>query len=143
MQAAWRQALFGGFAPPAARQTTAVFFMVYGFARASVSTFRKMSTKPGTLSTMSGRLSTCSVKRLSTTSGNKQKTVNRNQEKTCRSYAVTQLHNALRYYAITQLHLRSTIFLFQSVYILYYYIYYNIYNNIEISLSQMSQRIIT
>jgi hypothetical protein len=31
---------------------------------------------------MSGRLSTCSVKRLSTTSGNKQKTVNRNQEKT-------------------------------------------------------------
>ena len=32
-----------------------------------------MSTKPGTLSTISGRLSTCSVKRLSTTSGNKGK----------------------------------------------------------------------
>lgn len=34
------------------------------------------------LSTISGRLSTRSVKRLSTTSGNKQITVNRNQEKT-------------------------------------------------------------
>ena len=41
-----------------------------------------MSTESGTLSTMSGRMSICPVKRLSTTSGNKQKTVNRNQEKT-------------------------------------------------------------
>jgi hypothetical protein len=45
-----------------------------------------MSTKPGMLSTMSGRLSTYPVKRLSTTSGNKQKTVNRNQEKTGSGY---------------------------------------------------------
>ena len=47
-----------------------------------VNTFRKMSTKPGTLSTMSGRPSTYSVNRLSTTSGIVQKTVNQNQEKT-------------------------------------------------------------
>ena len=37
---------------------------------------------PEILSTISGRLSTFSVKRLSTTSGKEQKTVNRNQEKT-------------------------------------------------------------
>ena len=53
------------------------------------------------------------------------------------------LLTVLRNYAITQLHLRSTIFLFQSEYILYYYIYYNIYNNIIFNLSQMSQRIST
>ena len=34
--------------------------------------FQEMSTKPGTVSTISGRLSTRSVNRLSTTSGNKQ-----------------------------------------------------------------------
>ena len=51
--------------------------------------FQEMSTKPGTVSTISGRLSTRSGNRLSTTSGNKQKTVNRNQEKTQESNKVT------------------------------------------------------
>jgi hypothetical protein len=37
LQSGCRRALLGGFAPPAARQTTAVFFM-------GVNTFRKKST---------------------------------------------------------------------------------------------------
>ena len=59
--------------------------------------------------------------------------------------AVTQLHLPCLHYAITLL--RSYIcvqqYFFFNRYILYYYIYYNIYNNIEISFSQMSQRIFT
>ena len=48
------------------------------------SLFQYGYTKPGILSTMSGRLSTYSVIWLSTASGKEQKTINQKQEKTSR-----------------------------------------------------------
>jgi hypothetical protein len=48
LQAECRRTLLGGFAPPAAGQTAAVFFIV-------VNTFRKMTTFSGKVSTITGK----------------------------------------------------------------------------------------
>ena len=53
LQAECLWTLFGGFAPPAARQTTAVFFIV-------VNSFRKKSTFSVKVSTIPVKWSTCS-----------------------------------------------------------------------------------
>ena len=84
-----------------------------------------MSTKPGMLSTMSGRLSTYPVKRLSTTSGNKQKTVNRNQEKTVH-------HNGVTVVTVLQLYISIFHSPHKNMSIILYILY--IYNIIEVFL---------
>ena len=85
-----------------------------------------MSTKPGMLSTMSGRLSTYPVKRLSTTSGNKQKTVNRNQEKTLN-------HDSYDRWQFFEFERKRVISIYILIYIILIFIFSPFFKNCHLS----------
>ena len=74
--------LSGGFAPPAAWQTTAVFFIVLRLRLSRLSTFSGKCQLFQESVNFFRKESNCQEKTLSTFSGKQQISVNQNQEKT-------------------------------------------------------------